>query len=1079
MKLQLKTLIDLAVYNKQHAPDKTAYTFLNDGETETDQLTYEALDQKARTIAAYLQTKGQPGDRVLLLYPASLDYITAFFGCLYAGMIAVPAYPPHPKRPLHRLTAIAKNCQPTLYLTTQALITKLEARFAQNPSLKHLVGLATDTLDLEQSPLWQPPSLTADTLAFLQYTSGSTGQPKGAMISHGNLLYNQQMIAAAFGHSEETIFAGWLPMFHDMGLVGNVLQPFYLGIPCILMPPTAFLQKPIRWLQIISRYRATTSGGPNFGYDLCVQKIREDQLAELDLSSWQVAFNGAEPIRAKTITEFTDKFAACGFQHTTHYPFYGLAEASLFVSGGVSTTKPRLYEIDKKALNDNIIQPASGPQTRQLVSSGQNWLDQQILIVDPEATTVCADGQIGEIWLAGSHVGQGYWRQPEATESTFQAYVSEGNIHVDRGPYLRTGDLGFFKSGQLFVCGRLKDMIIIRGQNHYPQDIELTVEQCHPALQTTAGAAFSIMVDGLEQLVIVHEVKRTALKNLDRAALNMAIRRAVSQTHDLQVSDIVLIKPTTIPKTSSGKIQRQACKTLYLNNELQLIGVKQAPKSASMTEGNPSMNEHLVSEQSHQQANQLIDWLRHYANSRINSRLIDERRTIPPYVVLDFGNQGLLGMQIPETFGGLGLSNRDTLRVFEQLAAIDLTLTLFVGNHHVLGTRPIQKYAQPAIQNEHLPLIAQGRQIASFALTEPGAGSNPRAISASATPTPDGRWCLNGEKIWIGSGAWAGIINIFVQQLDEKQQPQGVTGFAVPQGTPGLIQGPEAITMGMRGMVQNSIYLKDVLVGPENLLSEPGQGMAVAQDAMMFGRMGLGIMSVGGLKRCAQLMLHYASQRTVSSGRLLDNPITLQRLGDLTAITTALETLTLKLADLLDQGQVIADEALMACKILGPEFLWQTADNLVQLLGGRGAVETNMAPQLLRDARLLRIFEGPTETLTTFLGTTITNNPNALYHFLQHQLGAATIAQRLEQAIGEIKERQKQLTAAFPNQPANTRWTHFLIGDVAACAILHAAVKGDLADQSNRQIAHATEWTKQFFEQKVKLISLLGSPIFI
>ncbi|MCB0167207.1 MAG: AMP-binding protein [Anaerolineae bacterium] len=1076
MKQQAKTLIDLLRYQVEQQPDQTAYIFLKDGESEEGCLTYQTLEYRARTIAAYLQATGQPGDRVLLLYQPGLEYITAFFACLYAGMIAVPTYPPHPKRPMLRLKAIVNNAQPKFYLTNQALGPKLITRFDQEPQLATLSGIFTDTLNEAQADLWQAPTITPETLAFLQYTSGSTGAPRGVKISHSNLLYNQRMIATAFGHTDETIFVGWLPLFHDMGLVGNVLQPMYMGIPCILMPPTAFLRKPIRWLQAISRYRATTSGAPNFAYDLCVQKIKPEQRTELDLRSWQVAFNGAEPVRASTLDRFAQAFEPSGFRREALYPCYGLAEATLFVSGGLAKAQPETYSVDKTALAQNQVVAKTGETAHTLVSSGQSWLDQHIVIANPETRTPCQPDQLGEIWIAGPNVAQGYWQRPEPTQETFEAYLAD----TGEGPFLRTGDLGFIKDGQLFVTGRLKDVIIIRGQNHYPQDIELTVEESHPSLQAGGGAVFTIEEAGEERLVIVHEVTRTHLRQFDATQLFDHIRRAVSEAHELQVYAIALLKPATISKTSSGKIQRYACREKFLNDQLETLALDNPQtrikdqKSLSYGENDMTTNhQHQIRppeisvDQSRVRADTLITWLREYANTRINSRLIDERRCIPPYIVLDFGNQGLLGLQVPEQYGGLGLTLFDALRVFEQLAAIDLTLTTFVGVHHALGTRPILKYAKPDVQDKYLPLLAEGRQLSAFALTEPGAGSNPRAISTTAVPAGDGQWLLRGQKVWIGSGSWAGVINVFAQLMDSNRQPLGITGFVVPQGAKGLTQGPEALTMGMRGVVQNSLYFNDVLVGSDSLLGEVGQGMAVAQDAMMLSRLGFGMMSVGAMKRCAQLMLRYAERRSVSTGRLLDNPVTLARLNDLTAAIVTIETLTTKLVRLFDQGQTVPNEACMACKILGPEFLYQSADHLVQLLGGRGYIETNIAPQLLRDARLLRIFEGPTETLTIFLGSSVVNNRAAIRQLLEKQMGAASVAEKWAAAIDQVTERYRGGKIRLVDHNTAIRWTHFLLGEITAFALLWAAVQESHNHRASQELGQAVEWAKQRFEQKL------------
>ncbi|WP_414584328.1 amino acid adenylation domain-containing protein [Scytonema sp. PCC 10023] len=568
--VKFSTLIELLRWRAQKQPQQKAYSFLIDGEVEGSHLTYGELDRQAQSIAVQLQSCGvKNGERGLLLYPPGLEFIVAFFGCLYAGIIAVPAYPPRPNQSLSRLQAVVADAQAAMVLTTTTVLSNIERQFAQYPNLQTLRLLATDNMiagDLGQQ--WQQPSINSDTLALLQYTSGSTGTPKGVMVSHGNLLHNELLIKQAMQHTENTLFVGWLPLFHDMGLVGNLLQPLYLGIPCILMSPVAFLQKPVRWLQAISRYKATTSGGPNFAYDLCVRKITPEQRTNLDLSSWEIAFNGAEPIRAATLEQFSTTFAECGFRREALYPCYGMAETTLIVTGGSKLLPPVLQPVQSAALLQNQVVPASqeasGVQT--LVGCGQALQDLKIAIVNPETLTRCQPNKVGEIWVAGPSVTQGYWNQPEQTEYTFRAYLKD----TQDGPFLRTGDLGFLHEGELFVTGRLKDLIIIRGRNHYPQDIEWTVAQSHPALQPS-GAAFAIDVAGEERLMIAQEVKRDFLRNLATEEVIAAIRQAVVEEHELQVYALLLLKPGSIPKTSSGKIQRYACRTSFLARRLESI----------------------------------------------------------------------------------------------------------------------------------------------------------------------------------------------------------------------------------------------------------------------------------------------------------------------------------------------------------------------------------------------------------------------------------------------------------------------------------------------------------------------------
>lgn len=574
---KVPTLVDLLRYRTLHQPDFKVYTFLEDGEVESASLTYQELDRNARAIAAQLQSFLAPSERALLLYPPGLEFIAAFFGCLYAGVVAVPAYPPRPNQSLSRLQAIVADAQPTVALTTTSIFSHLDRQFSQWTDLQALQWLATDSIDSDVAHAWQEPVLNSEMLAFLQYTSGSTGTPKGVMVSHANILHNERMIQTAFGLTEKTIAVGWLPLFHDMGLIGNVLQPLYLGTPCILMSPVDFLQKPLRWLQAISRYKATTSGGPNFAYDLCVNKIKPEQLATLDLSRWEVAFSGAEPVRAETLKRFARTFAPCGFRREAFYPCYGMAETTLIVSGGLKTSPPIVRFVDRAALEKNQIVVACDQQigNRAVVGVGRKWLDQKILIVDPESLTPCPSDKVGEIWVSSPSVACGYWNRPEQTQQTFQAQLKQTGVSelgTSLGSYLRTGDLGFLQDGELFVMGRLKDVIIIRGQNHYPQDIELTVQKSHPALRPNGGAAFAIEVTDEEQLVAVQEVERSYLRNLNVDEVVREIRKAVSQQHGLQVYAVVLLKTASIPKTSSGKIQRYACRVGFLDGSLDVVG---------------------------------------------------------------------------------------------------------------------------------------------------------------------------------------------------------------------------------------------------------------------------------------------------------------------------------------------------------------------------------------------------------------------------------------------------------------------------------------------------------------------------
>lgn len=574
---EFSNLVELLSWRAELQPDRIAYTFLRDG-AEQASLTYGQLDREARAIAASLQSRASLQERALLLYEAGREFIPAFFGCLYAGIIAVPTYPPEPTRlssALRRLEPIVSDATPTVVLTTQSLLPFAERLSSLCEEFNSQQWIATDSLDGNIEDAWRRPGLTADTLAFLQYTSGSTASPKGVMISHRNLLHNERLIEHACGHTEQSTFVSWLPLYHDMGLIGTVLQPLYIGARGIIMPPLDFLQKPLHWLQAISRYRAATSGGPDFGFALCVRKITHEQRADLDLSSWKVAFNGAEPIRHETLERFVAAFEPCGFRREAFLSCYGLAEATLIVSGSPKESYPALLAVRSQGLERSRVEQAFGDEQslRMLVSSGRVLLDQEVAIVNPDDRTRCLSGQVGEIWVSGPSVAPGYWDRPKETEQVFKAYVAD----TGEGPFLRTGDIGFLEDDELFVTARLKDLIIIRGRNHYPHDIELTVERSHPALRPGCGAAFSVDVDGQEQLVIVQEVEN--YQKLESMGVIETVRRNVTESHELQVAAIALIKPRTIYKTSSGKIQRYACRRAFLDQTLDMVAQWRADAS--------------------------------------------------------------------------------------------------------------------------------------------------------------------------------------------------------------------------------------------------------------------------------------------------------------------------------------------------------------------------------------------------------------------------------------------------------------------------------------------------------------------
>ena len=563
----LSTVVSLLRWRAERQPDQLAYRFLRDGERDEARLSYAELDQAARAVAARLVELGAWGERAILLYPPGLEYITAFFGCLYAGTVAVPAYPPNParlERSLGRLGAIIRDARPLVTLTTSASIAAIRALTDAHAAAALGELVPTDETPPELASSWTPPAIDAGSAAFFQYTSGSTATPRGVVLSHRNLIHNSGLISEFFGNSAETRAVAWLPPYHDMGLIGGIVQPLYGGFPITLMSPTDFLERPFRWLEAVSRFRATTSGGPNFAYDLCVRKTSAEDRAGLDLSGWRVAFNGAEPIRPETLERFAAAFEPAGFRREAFQPCYGLAEATLIVTGGVpwsgAATGPSGTDATRQGQVPESAEPA--PAGR-FVSCGRTAADQRLVIVDPATREQCAPGQEGEIWVAGPSVAQSYWSRPELSREVFQGRLAD----TGAGPFLRTGDLGFVRDGELFVTGRMKDLIIVRGRNHYPQDIESTAEGSHPALRPGCGAAFTVPDGDQDGLVVAWEVAARA-GEVDGDEVARAVRSGVARDHEVQVRTVVLLPPGGIQKTSSGKIQRSLCASLYTSGKL-------------------------------------------------------------------------------------------------------------------------------------------------------------------------------------------------------------------------------------------------------------------------------------------------------------------------------------------------------------------------------------------------------------------------------------------------------------------------------------------------------------------------------
>jgi acyl-CoA synthetase (AMP-forming)/AMP-acid ligase II/acyl carrier protein len=556
---------DLVMERAATMPDKDIFVFLADGENPSDRITMGALDLRARAIGAHLQAVGAAGHPVLLVYPPGIDFITGFLGCLYAGAIAVPAYPPTKTRGMERLEAIARDCNAGWALSNSegAEDIRRNKKVAPDAFIRQLTLIATDTIPDTASEQWVKPSIGQGDLCFLQYTSGSTGHPKGVMVSHGNILHNAKAMREGFNLPTHLHMVSWLPMFHDMGLIGHVITPINMGCTQLTMPPNVFLEKPVRWLKAISQLDQVYTTAPNFAFDYCTDRIDHADLQDIDLSRWKLVCNGSEPVREQSMERFTKRFTPFGFRQSVFFPSYGMAEATLLISvRDARRSAPTILHLDPAALQENRALPTSGGTPVVGCGIARHG---QLAIVHPETGNRLADLEVGEIWYKSPSIAQGYYGKPELTAMTFKAFTA----NTSEGPFLRTGDLGFMLDGELFITGRLKDLLIIRGRNHYPQDIEETLQQSHPALANNAGAAFTIDAGGAEQLVVVQELERTALRGLEPEPVFEAIRAAIAEEHAIATHAIVLLPPGKLPRTTSGKIQRRAAKGAFLSRSLE------------------------------------------------------------------------------------------------------------------------------------------------------------------------------------------------------------------------------------------------------------------------------------------------------------------------------------------------------------------------------------------------------------------------------------------------------------------------------------------------------------------------------
>ncbi|MDA7662746.1 alpha/beta fold hydrolase [Pirellulaceae bacterium] len=684
-------------WRADNEPSKLAYTFLVDGEDEEETITFGELERYAGNIAAAIRNVVEPGARALLVYDSSIEYIAAIMGCFTAGVVAVPIYPPDPWRyqtTMERFEAVIENSQSSIVLSTSHYSEWTEGLLDANANLK--AAITTDTIDRHADLYLPEHNPDTDSPAMLQYTSGSTGTPKGVVITHRNLLANATILQRF--NSDDAVAVSWLPMYHDMGLMGLVLQTAFVGRPLVLMAPLKFVERPFRWLRAVSKHRASVTSGPDFAYDLCTQKVSDAELAQLDLSSLNWAITGSEIVRDETLRRFTDRFSACGFDPKAFCPSYGLAEATLFVSGGEKGELPvtRNLRIEPSNSSENTTGGSANDEINSIVGCGSVPHGVVAKVVDPDSRVVCDNGQIGEVWISGDSIAKGYWNRPELTQAKFGAYTSD----TEEGPFFRTGDLAFFEGEELFIAGRIKDLIVIRGRNYFPHDIERTILNCDPTLRSNECVAFSIEQDNQEKLVVVQTLRRS--RKLDMDELVEKIRKSVLAAHQISPHSIVLIK-RGIPKTSSGKTRRSACKALFQAGELVALKKWTANKSSPRADQNGHSNGRPIESNGETRATRVTPAISiHTVTEGNRDALFEYLRNLVLYIKDDISPDRIR----PDSFliADLGLESIELVAMFSQIESSLGRRFAMEGFLAVIG----QRMSRDAKVNELLDFLLSG-----------------------------------------------------------------------------------------------------------------------------------------------------------------------------------------------------------------------------------------------------------------------------------------------------------------------------------------------------------------------------------
>lgn len=1064
-------LIDFLIRGSIKYPDKIVFSDV-DINLQDHPLTYaEFLFQVQEHALAFKNEDIHKGDRCLLIFDQSIEFIIAFLACQWIGAIPVPLNIPGRLKPLNKWENIARECQPKTIITSEKSASRLVQSLSRSEPLSSISLIKVKIIISKTAETGFTDQPDIHPTAFLQYTSGSTGKPKGVVVTQDSLIKNSKASKKNMNVTANSVFVSWLPFYHDMGLILFIVQTIYNGNSLYLMKPEDFMSKPLNWVNALSKWKGTHTGGPNFAYQLVADKLADlhnelkntNDQTEISLKNLKVCVSGAEPIRFQTICDFQNAISLFGANNHVISPGYGLAEATLTVALNKEGEKVKWLKVEKEALQKNtvILQESGFMETGQdfqedegsvyLVGNGQvidNHAVDIIAVADLEtalpdsiSNLIQAPYTIGELWFSGSSVTNGYYENKKATSENY--FHSRSNNSI----YLRTGDLAFKdEDGQIYIVGRIKDLIIIRGLNYYPQDLERTSCYSHPDLRIDGAAAFSLNKRGNERCFIVQELTRSAVLSPKFDEYTKAIRTAVLKEHGVAIEGILFVPPMRVPRTTSGKIQRQLAKrTTELNEWENILGTGSS---------HPTLQE--------QELKQITRQLQHFLQTRVDSYTIDERRSIPPYIMTEFARMGLMGLMISPLSGGLGCNLSQARTLIETISSADLTLGLFVSLHNLLGLHPIAAFAKEEIKEKVVRELAAGRGTASFALSEPAAGSNPNAGRTFAQRQHNGNWILNGEKCWVGSSSWASYLTVIAHTQDEKGKYLGQSAFLVPQGTPGLSHIEECMTMGMRGSVQGHFVMNDVHIPESHLLGEIGKGTEVLHEVVSMGRIGINSMCIGILKTVLSRSKGWAENRKVNSGYLIDQPVVLKQLNQLLLVLEIIETYQSKLVKWKDDGQLIPDILVSAGKIFSTEETWKGVDFLLQLTAARGYSEHNGIAQLFRDTRVLRIFEGPSESLIADLGGRSEETISGTLNFLssQHVAINTEIQQEKIQLIKLQLEQHKIGSDGQHDLYHNRKFAKYAFGEILTYQLIVWMCGSDISSPA-----------KNWIEKKIKTIA--------